>query len=804
MSDVPAGLDEFVGQAPPVAGPAPASAPNEPPGLSEFITPEIQQEKYGTVPQQVAAGLEATAQGVIGPFAPAIERSLGVFPEGIRGREEANPITHGLGEAAGLVGSSLFGVGEGALLAKAGEGVNAALKLGGEGASALSKIAGGASRLGVESALMQAGDEGTKFITQDPNQSAESAITNIGLSSLIGGGLGAGFGSLSPLLKAAGGVKLGQFIEDFKGRINELKENPDPNALITDELTDKYNNTRAFADEVYGSQNLKDQAVQKLMPEMNDKISEQASDIISKVQSTVDEMAAKPRVYPERLTGKLTDDLVQLKSAVSEAQSPGEIFNAIQDFKSTAQGYSKYDKFVKPVDEAYDFVKKAKDLAYNSRVALEDSNVWGKAADVQKDINKAFVAYKPTLEDFEKKFTTEVAGERQIDPGKVSTYLNQAGKDSQKIKQQMLGNFLDASEKYEKVVNDTYSKLGVESPVIPSSVNGLKQTLETLTPGAKLADALVKKGMTRLGGEALGIGTGAAIGHAVGAGGIGALIGEHALGPFYSSILPAIIKPLLGSPASTEGLKAASEMGIAAIKGESLINRASKALFNRSVDVIPSHLIPSEAKRDKIKESIDRLQTDASGLMKAGGQTGYYMPDHGAALSAAATRATQYLASLKPNTTKLGPLDPDRQPSQVEESKYNRAIDLAEQPLLAVKSIKEGTLTPQDVQTIHTIYPNLYDKLSQTLTNEMINHVSKDNPIPYATRLSLSLFLGQSLDASMTPQAILAAQPKGPQAPQTQQSKGSPKGSMKELTGIGRIAQTQGQSRESGKLIDRA
>src|ERR1019366_5705689 len=73
--------------------------------------------KYSSTGQQIGAGLEGVAQGVAGPLATLAEQGLsklgvpGLTDEDIAGRQEANPITHGLGEAAGLIGGTLTGTG---------------------------------------------------------------------------------------------------------------------------------------------------------------------------------------------------------------------------------------------------------------------------------------------------------------------------------------------------------------------------------------------------------------------------------------------------------------------------------------------------------------------------------------------------------------------------------------------------------------------------------------------------------------------------------------------------------------------
>ena len=68
-------------------------------------------------------------------MAPLAERALGVSPEAIRGRKEANPVTHGVAEAGTFLGSLLTGTGEAALVGKVGEEV--AAKFGLQGATSL-------------------------------------------------------------------------------------------------------------------------------------------------------------------------------------------------------------------------------------------------------------------------------------------------------------------------------------------------------------------------------------------------------------------------------------------------------------------------------------------------------------------------------------------------------------------------------------------------------------------------------------------------------------------------------------------
>jgi hypothetical protein len=212
--------DQMVGQLPTLGAPVPTLDPIDaflagpqqplsadnvpPPGLDEFIAPEILQAQYGGMGQQAIAGLEGLAQGVSGPLATAFETNvLGVKPEDIRGREEANPGTHIASEVAGFIapalataGLSAAGKGAGAL-AKAAEFTQAGLL--NKAAQAIDAAAGqvisnqlakDVVREAFLAGIYQGGEEVSKAFKEDPDQTAESAIANIGLATAMGGVFG--------------------------------------------------------------------------------------------------------------------------------------------------------------------------------------------------------------------------------------------------------------------------------------------------------------------------------------------------------------------------------------------------------------------------------------------------------------------------------------------------------------------------------------------------------------------------------------------------------------------------------------
>lgn len=237
------------------------------------------------------------------------------------------------------------------------------------------------------------------------------------------------------------------------------------------------------------------------------------------------------------------------------------------------------------------------------------------------------------------------------------------------------------------------------------------------------------------------------------------------------------------------------------IKGETLLSNATKNIFKAGSEVIPSHLMPKETDREKLKKAVNNLRDNPQDSMKMVGNTGHYLPAHATALSLTGANAAKMLNMAKPNTDRTAPLDTQRSANSAEKSQYNRTLDIMQQPLSVLKHISDGTLTPTDVATIKTAYPGLYARSVIKLTDHMTNAVAKGIVIPYKTKLGLSLYMGQALDSTMQPGSIMAAQPKPQQAqPQTpMQPASNPKRSTASLSKIPKLYQTTTQNAEQDR-----
>lgn len=767
---------------------------------------QLDSEKYGSLKEMGKTALEGLSQGVAGPLAPLGERAAGINPEDIRGRAEENPWVHGLSEATGFVGSMFTGVGEAALLGRAGQAAVKATGLGLEGAGLASRLAAGATKVGTEMALMQAGDEATKAILQDPEQSAQSAVANIGLSAALGaltGGALKGIGIAGNAALEKTGLN-GTGLKEFTDRLAYRGSGVEPNEVIQKEFGDAIGQYHSMNDELLGPSGLKAQALEKLMPkEMTPAISEQIQQMSSKAQEAIQDMTKKQ--VPERYIKKFINDLNAFEQVVTDPKTNvSNSFDALNDFKKTLQGYSKgnYGPFAVPsYHEAYDFLNITKSLGHEVKNALENPKAWGEVADLQKSINKSWHDVLPAVKDVESKFMSKIGGEPTIDPAKFNTYINQSGKaTSSTIRQEMMGKFIKSFEQHQNAIDDIYKKAGVKNPFPPVGMGALKESLQKQSPWAKAADLWYDKMLSRSIGEGAGASVGAAAGHATGlpgAGIAGAYIGKQ-LG---ENLLPSIIQPMLEKVTNLPGFHKSIGFMQSVLKGDSKLVNSTKAIFGSGLKQIPKHLMPDSASIDKLDSQLEEFQKNPSKMFSMNDDLGHYMPNHSQALAQVTANAVNYLNSMRPQVPKLSPLDQDIKPSKAQEALYKRTLQIAEQPMMVLKHVKEGTIIPDDIKTLNALYPKLYGQMSKHIMTAMTEHLADGGSIPYHLRQSLSMFLAMPLDSTMLPSSIMSVQMMyaGKQAQGQQQNpeqKGPPKSTAK-LSKVGQGSMTANQSREA-------
>lgn len=312
---------------------------------------------------------------------------------------------------------------------------------------------------------------------------------------------------------------------------------------------------------------------------------------------------------------------------------------------------------------------------------------------------------------------------------------------------------------------DPFRKQAYEGQGFDPSLDFLNKKVEQAVSnsseaGAKTADLIHKKAL-EMAKEAASAGLGAAVGRMTGIPGMGkfgALFGQRALRPLMDTILPPILKPLLEKAPSAEGLKAAIDGLLSVEKGDRMATEAAKAIFLGATKAVPSALLPSDKHLDSLDKKTQEMANNMDSLLDMGGAIGHYLPDHSTALAKTAVNALQYVNSQRPLPTPGGPLDKPIEPLNAQKEAFKRTLTLADQPLSIMNHIQAGTLTPKDLQDLQAMYPALYPKLMNKITDAMISHKASGGEVPYRTKMGLSLFMGQPMDLSLVPSSIMSAQ----------------------------------------------
>ncbi len=150
-------------------------------------------------------------------------------------------------------------------------------------------------------------------------------------------------------------------------------------------------------------------------------------------------------------------------------------------------------------------------------------------------------------------------------------------------------------------------------------------------------------------------------------------------------------------------------------------------------------------------ETMDHLQKVSDGVEG--------IPNIKSAMAQKFSQGVGYLQAHAPKDPLAGKTmfsqDTGYQPSDAEMSSFMRRVEVVHNPMVAVKAVADGEVTPEQIDTLKSVYPNIYSKLQTKTISAIMDHGSD---IPYQKKLVASQVFGIPADYSMTPQFIQAMQ----------------------------------------------
>jgi hypothetical protein len=165
---------------------------------------------------------------------------------------------------------------------------------------------------------------------------------------------------------------------------------------------------------------------------------------------------------------------------------------------------------------------------------------------------------------------------------------------------------------------------------------------------------------------------------------------------------------------------------------------------------------PDKDQREGLKKKLKEIAEDPKELFKIGGSLGHYLPAHAAQTAESAATALGYLKSIKPRPQQPGLMDSVLPASKMEENKYNRALDIANDPTLVIQHAKDGSITSDDMIALTAMYPNLSKSIMNKATEHLIENGTTHKDLKYSQKRALSVLLNQPVMFSQTQPAIAA------------------------------------------------
>lgn len=203
---------------------------------------------------------------------------------------------------------------------------------------------------------------------------------------------------------------------------------------------------------------------------------------------------------------------------------------------------------------------------------------------------------------------------------------------------------------------------------------------------------------------------------------------------------------------------------------------------------------PDATRAEALQSKLNELQSNPGLALNIGGDLGDTLPMHHAALAAKAGTAITYLNSIKPKPLPGAPLDPMLAPSKFAEKEYRRQVAIAEDPRLVLHYIKQGTVVPQDLGTLSTLYPKLRQQLQDKAFEMLASAEASGKHLSHKQKRHLGILLGQPVMLQQTPAAIAAimhanAPAQMPQ-PAAKQPRKTSDAELRQINKVDQMAQT--------------
>jgi hypothetical protein len=210
------------------------------------------------------------------------------------------------------------------------------------------------------------------------------------------------------------------------------------------------------------------------------------------------------------------------------------------------------------------------------------------------------------------------------------------------------------------------------------------------------------------------------------------------------------------------------------------ITSGAKSIFSANVSAVSSPISSVMTSQKSYDKRVNRIQslamnpqamydhmlTHTQGFSEAA-------PNVAQGVNATLSNTVQFLNSKIPVKTNPMPFDPPFEPTPMQRSRFERYYNAVNDPISALKEIKQGSLNNETMEALQAVHPQLLQEMREKVVENM--QLKKAQNLTYGVKIALSKFLGQPLDSQMLPGAIQANQA-ALQAPEMSQNASPVKG----------------------------
>lgn len=799
------------------------------------------EERFGGLTGALEAGAAGAARGAtLGLSDVALTKSGLVSPETLQGLKEASPTASMAGELAGNIaplvlsgGTSAAGQGAAAairasarglapgLVSAAGRAVEGAL-----GGGIAAKAAAGA----LEGAAYGAGNLVSEAALGDPGLTAESALHELALSGLLGGGLGAAFGAVERAIpKSVTAAKTALDVLDQRVDVGMQKEYPelakalsgsspetireiwqnrasiwtDSNvrAKAAEELRANLQAVKDSGDDVRAvlARELKPAEFDPLLAAANPPIvAQQADTLLKSMARASKEIADHPGDYYSGTKTQIDRLRATAQKEIEEALGKGDmaaIFRRLEETKRLI-----YDETVVSGTASRAEQQTARlshDVFEDFRHALQDQSVWGQAGARQEAINHALTQYSTATKQLEETIAgrtlTVESGHKEkfLKVESINRWLNQAADARGEWQGHVLDNWLSA---YKTLVNEADASFRAA----PISQNWNKASLDALTKrteeslaGAKLSARTtqlmqvmdpaslasswgsnpIRSGLSGHGstGTIGALGLSSLVPHGLPL--VGAAATLHAAYDFAknpSSVIRTMMQLHEGIERTKRGLDTAAR---ALVRGTAATGAAARG-------PVAAAIVRADEQERGHKRRVDLLkkaqQDPIGGISSAVGGLHEAVPETASALTIAAGRKIAFLQQAMPQPAQRGPLGQERQVSRAEMERFGRLYDAVDKPVAALRHAQD--LSQAELDAIRATNPAIFEAYRKALLSALAE--AGPEKLSSRQRRQMSRVLGQDVDGALALGRVAQAMPRQSQSQTQNQDAARPRAKL--------------------------